>query len=37
MEDWVIWSQEHGGWRMHGAMGYTRSLRDAWRFPEERA
>jgi hypothetical protein len=21
MEDWVIWSEEHGGWRMHGAMG----------------
>lgn len=34
---WVIWSEEHGGWWMPGAMGYTRSLREAGRYTEERA
>ena len=36
-KNWVIWSEEHGGWWMHGALGYTPSLRDAGRFTEERA
>ena len=37
VSDWVIWSEEHGGWWMHGSMGYTPSLREAGRFTEERA
>ena len=34
---WVVWSEEHGAWWMPEAIGYTRSLRDAGRYSEERA
>jgi hypothetical protein len=34
---WVVWSEEHGGWWMAGALGYTPSLRNAGRFTQERA
>jgi hypothetical protein len=37
IENWVIWSEEHGGWWMAGAMGYTPSLFNAGRFTEGRA
>jgi len=37
MENWVIWSEEHGRWWMHDAMGYTPYLRLAGRYTEDRA
>jgi hypothetical protein len=35
--DWVIWSEEHGGWWLPGAMGYAPSLRAAGRYTEDSA
>ena len=37
MSDWVIWSEEHGGWWLPGSTGYTRSLQDAGRYSEGQA
>lgn len=36
-DSWVVWSEEHGGWWMPDALGYTRYLRDAGRYSEEQA
>ena len=36
-ELWVIWSEEHGAWWRPGKWGYTRSLREAGRYPEAEA
>jgi hypothetical protein len=35
--NWVVWSEEHGGWWMPSGIGYTPSLREAGRFSERRA
>ena len=34
---WVIWSEEHGAWWLHGSLGYTNSLRKVGRYTEARA
>jgi hypothetical protein len=36
-DQWVIWSEEHGGWWAPGGYGYTRSLRAAGRYSKEEA
>lgn len=36
-DDWVVWSEEHGGWWAPGERGYTHFLRAAGRYSEERA
>lgn len=36
-EMYVIWSYEHNGWWKPGEWGYTHDLREAGRYPEERA
>jgi hypothetical protein len=35
--NWVIWSEEHGGWWAPGKWGYTRSLAAAGRYSQEEA
>jgi len=35
--DWVIWSEEHGGWWSPGRAGYTQRLDDAGRYTEAQA
>jgi len=34
---YLIWSNEHMGWWMHGGFGYTTSLRNAGNFGRARA
>jgi hypothetical protein len=36
-QQYLIWSEEHGGWWGAGDWGYTRSLRQAGRYSKERA
>lgn len=36
-DDWVIWSEEHGGWWAPGHLGYTPSLEKAGRYTEAQA
>lgn len=37
MNEWLIWSIEHGAWWRAGEMGYTASVRDAGRYTADRA
>jgi hypothetical protein len=34
---WLIWSEEHGAWWKAGRAGYTRSMREAGRYPLDEA
>jgi hypothetical protein len=36
-EMYLIWSNEHGGWWMHGGYGYSTGLRGAGHFSREEA
>lgn len=36
-DEWVIWSEQHGGWWLPGSMGYAPSLRAAGRYSESQA
>jgi hypothetical protein len=35
--NWVVWSEEHGGWWKPGRTGYTQSLERAGRYTEAQA
>lgn len=37
MDDYLIWSEEHGRWWRPGERGYTSQMREAGRYSKERA
>lgn len=36
-KQYLVWSEEHGGWWRPGSLGYTRSIKEAGRYSFKRA